>query len=546
MVRIVTAESALIENEVHALLVRTDVRYRLAAGTGAHARPLWSFGARPGSPGPVAMRVLSSAEDRQAAIEREIASLAAADGLVVTEVIGTPSADDVRFWQACRTRLPHGLVVLRHEAAPPDRPFDQHDEEVLLTLLLCGGYAWSPEFEGWATARGWNLRHLNRVVSRRECAEGVLYTYAGARDWSRAGAIRAAADPELLADLASMVVATQPDPLVATAAHLANPSFALAAGARLGFADSPDAITSYARTLFRNARKTRIPRADTAAVYLAALAVGRVSEATARLILQAAQRNEVDVAVQAQLACQLGQSLAKANNAEASIRCFDHARRCLESAMDPEVAGSGTAAAHNGAALARYRTGDRGGAVRAELAALAELTAPGVADQGHLVEQQVLLLTNLAAVSPSPVSHYWQAWRLASEADSLPAMAYVAPGLVRAVGDADVVRRLLDRYDAAPIPPKSVERAVVACCFALADKALSSGDIAGAADWYVDAVRRMHRAGPAVITAIMRNLSGHGNPPADAMSSLAEQLHLHEVMAADLSTLLGLLEPADA
>lgn len=581
---IVTASSDEVRARVRELLVRPDVTYLLSAGTGRFRRPLWT--GRPVSPpwpeNPAALRILGCAEERQAAIEREIARLtrpgadAASPGMLVTEVIGRPAEDDVRFWQACRTRLTAGradrpwLVVLRHEpqaATRPGLPRGRQSDEILLTLLLAGGHARRQDLEHWAALRGWDWDRVEEVTSARAGEPGVVHTYAGSREWSLAGATYAAANRGLVSELAGMVVADQPSPLVATAAHA---PVVPGAWKRLGFAEtahSPGTITWFGRSVFLAARKSRwttATRDDAAAIYLAALTVGprRVSAAAARAMLDLAERYGVEAEVQSRLGYHLGQLLARdktPGSAEASMHCFGRTRHHLsvDAAADLEARGSQAAAARNGIALALYRSGDHGGAVAAELAALRELSAPGVQEKGHLFDQQVLLLTNLATVSlrsgQSPddaLFRYRRAWRIAAGSDSLPALAYVGPALARALIDSgehteaeEVAVLLARRYDAEAAPSRTVERAVVSCCLALADAKLAGEAVGEAAWWYAGAVARMQRAAPAVITGIMRNLDSRSEqPPAAIMTVLADELAAHTAMAADLRALLALLE----
>ncbi|HEU5475599.1 MAG TPA: hypothetical protein VFV67_33575 [Actinophytocola sp.] len=588
---IATRPSEETIGRVRSFAGRDDVRYYLAAGSPGFHRPLWSMRPWTGSarvprwgPG-MAGRVLSGADERSAAVEREIelterwlGTGTTSPRLLVTEVFGRPNPRDVRFWQTCLTRLgrrrlwPPRLLVLRHECAPAgpvrDGASDRQDEQILIALLLAGGYAWRPEFDRWTARLGWTGDRIDAMTSVRDCPEETLYTYRDAHRWAQARAAHAAAGRETVAELAAVVVTAAPNPLVATAALATDPAVILAACKGSGFAEAepePGELLRYGRTLFRASRAggwAAVPRGTAGAVYLATLVAGldEVSPAVAELALDSADRLGIEPDVRAQLAYQLGLVLARGHTAQAwaaSARCFAAARETLAATPkpDPETTGDRVAAAFNGAALAAYRAGDHAEAVRAELAALDALGGSG---RSSVVEHRVLILANLATVygrepdaRERALAAFRQAWRLAAGAGSLTGMGYVASGMVPALIEAgghaeaeDVTNDLLRHYDATPAPPRAVERALVASCWRLADVRLAAGAVRTAAGWYVTAVRRMRRAAPGVVRTVLRDLNAEppDGCPGFAREVLTEELAAHITLATDLAALSSFVE----
>lgn len=574
-------------------LEQGNIRYYLSAGTGRFERPSWGFGSRrviPKSPRTdrsLVEGMLYCREEREAFVEREIRAVESwyvnADGAprcLVMELLGSPSRDDVAFYQACRLRLRkevtalRSMVVLRHDAPAEfdncEMPANRQADEILLTLLLSGGYVWAPEFERWSTLRGWEQELIVALTSTRESEHSRLYTYAGSCQRSQAWAAYRVAGQMVVTELAAMVVSVQTEPSIATAALVENPELALEAFSRFGCAEAANGrrcISLYGRNLFRNGWKRRwtgISKRAAATFSLTAIVADRkrISSAAAGALLNLAERFEVDTDVRSLLAYSLGQLLAKDTSPQswaASVRCFEYVRACLRAkvAMNPETEGSLIAASYNGAALVYYRAGDHRGAVAAELAALDALTAPGVLEKGHLYEQQVLLLTNLAKVHSAKkesrkeaLACYRQAWHIATSAESLAGMAYVAADLVKSligVGEhaeaETVTKELLRQYDAVANASENFERAVVAAHWTLADVNLAKGAVQVAADWYADGVRCIQRAVPDVIDRIIQNLRQQPEMPSvSVMGILEKELTAHRAIAADLRALMDLLE----
>jgi hypothetical protein len=550
------------------------VRYYLSAGSGRFHRPPWWFGYHPTRTASaradwiLVEKILNFRENRYAAADRALAPVdgapAAGPTVVVLEALAEPSRDDVVFLQAARLRLPDerrsGIVLLRHTVPtePVGGSIGGPADDVLVTLLLAGGSAPAPEFERWSQARAWDANVIDATTSTRVGHRGLVYTYADSSQRSRAVAA-AGADRTALTGLAAMVASTQAEPLVATALLAGDPALALAAFAGLarGRDDGLQDVLSYGKELFRQGRKTGwtgVSKRTAGTLLLAALvAQGRaVSPESVPALLNLAERYDLDPEVRSGLAYTVGQSLAKESHARsraASVRCFEYAQQCVRAhpSGDPVRDRSRIAAAHNGAALALFRAGDRSAAVTAELAGLDALAA-GRPDDGQLRDQQILLLTNVAKVHRTGAASqaealecYRQAWRIADDADSIAGMAYVAADLVRGLlGEGElaearaVTGRLLQRRDATGDASRNVERAIVATCCAVAET--------GPATWYVEAVRRMRRGAPQLVEAVIANVRQRPDAPAAVLADLRRELARHQAMARDLAALSKLTE----
>lgn len=585
---IVTGSSATLRTVADDLSGRADVRYYLTAGAGRFGRPSWAFGRRDDeqlrpelADRSVIASVLDCDELRAMCVEEEIQAIQswfAAPGegpkRLVLETFGAPSRDDVAFWQACRLRLPPSrasMLVLRHDPYDSlDRQDDCQRTEILLTLLLAGGYAWAWEFDRWAELRHWEQGATETSTSSRGTAHGRLVTYAGSRERAQARQTFRALDPAVVEELATLVVATQPDPLLPSAALVPDPSLALRAFGRLACAQAAgnlSGIAEYGKNLFRRGRNhgwNGITKCTAATFWLAALLAERkqVSPTAARTMLNLAEQFGVDADVRSLFAYALGQRLAKDHRADrwtASVRCFDYVHACHR-ADPPEYAGVGAsrhAAAYNGAALAHLRLGDHDGSIKEELAALDALAEPGVLESGGLYEQQVLVLANLARVyersgrTEPALDCYRLGWRVSTECGSLAGMAYAATGLVRLLVETDadeeakqVTTDLLASYDSTSTRGRDIERGVVGSCCVLADRCLSAGDVRAAAGWYEKAARRMRRGVPDMIEGMARNIRAH-TEATPVLEFLSAELAAHQAIAADLEALLALLEEGE-
>ncbi|MFD9950447.1 hypothetical protein ACFWYW_49460 [Nonomuraea sp. NPDC059023] len=578
-----TGPSSELRSLVSGLNRRADIRYYLTAGTGEFWRPSWAF-TTPKGDGPdrsAVASILDCAGERAAfadqevqAIESWIAAPGSAQKRLVLETIGAPSQDDLAFWQACRLRLRSTratMLVLRHDPGPAQGGQAQPQaKEILLGLLLSGGYAWAREFDRWAALRRWDASVIEACTSTRDTTSGRLYTYAGLREKAQAWHVFEASAPATVEELARMVVATQADPLLASAALVSDVCLALAALSPLACAEAaahPRGIARYGRQLFhrgRHDRWKRIEKATAATCFLAAVLVNRkrITPATATAILNLTEHLGVDADVRSLFAYTLGQRLAKDDHEDdwtASIRCFDYVHACHRAHPHDYVGLDATrhAAAYNGAALAHLRLGDHAGSIEAELAALDALAEPGVLETG-LYEQQVLVLANLGRVygqtgqTQQALDCYRLSWRIAAEDDSLGGLAHAGAGLVRLLveagefGEAErVTADLLRSYDSAEGPGRHIERAVVGSCWVLADRSLSAGDVRSAAEWYAEAVHRMTPGRPKVIESIIQNLGRHAEA-GPVMEVLETALAEHRATAADLESLRGLLEEREA
>jgi hypothetical protein len=189
--QIVSRPSAEIADRVRSYLAGGNTRYYLSAGTTGFDHPLWTF--RPDRP------VTRTLEDELEQIDRWTGDGALAPRLVVTEVFGPPRPQDMAFWQSCLNRLSRRrvcrprLLVLRHDDVPASGPWltaaDPVSSEILLALLLSGGYAWRSEFERWAAALGWDADRIDALTSTRDHAVETVYTYRDSLRWAQARAV---------------------------------------------------------------------------------------------------------------------------------------------------------------------------------------------------------------------------------------------------------------------------------------------------------------------------------------------------------------------
>jgi hypothetical protein len=550
------------------------LRYYLSAGSGRFRRQSWSHAqAAIGrtdavrADWPLVEKILNFRENRHAAAAEAVEAIGGSEpALVVLEALGEVSRDDAAFLQACQLRLvPTVLLLHTGGAAKTSDPADAATAEVLLTLLLAGGVVAEAELRRWARLRGWDAAIIEANTSVRDGEQGRIYTYAsnGHREAAAVAVVRAGRP--VLAGLAAMVATTQLEPLIATARLADVPALALAAFAGLarGRDDDVEQVLAYAKNLFRESRKSgwrEVSKGTAGALLLAALVAQRttVSPGSVTALLNLADRFAVDPEVRVGLAYAAGQLLAKDPHPQswtASVRCFEYAQRCVRAhpSDDPERDRSRIAAGHNGAALAKFRAGDRRGALDAELAGLDALVGPDSIDE-HLREQQILLLANMAKVRSAEASRaealdcQRRAWRLADEAGSIGGMAYVAADLVRGllgcgeVGAArTVAERLLQRHDEAGDTSRTMERAIVATCCALAE----TGEPGTSAFWYVEAVRRMRRGAPRMVEAVITNVRQRPAAPAAVLDDLHRELGRHRTMAADLAVLRALVTEGD-
>lgn len=564
---------------------RDNLRYYLSAGTGPSVRPLWGIdaGHAPESARSVLSMVesiLHCSEEREAAIERELAGLAGwladrADrpSMVIVETFGPLAADQVAFLRACSERVGgrpgSRLVVLRH-ARPAETAgsigTDRQTEEILLALSLAGGSAPAEAVQGWGGRRGWQPAAIAAVTTTRDTGNGRLISYRDPDVERTARLVRARADAESIGELATLVAAGAGIPLISSAQLATDPAVLLDAFSRPACAlaaDRPATLLEACRALLRLGAAsgwTAVDRSTCWALCLAAVVRsgrGRLSAASADRVLRLAEHARVTAAVRSLLGYDLGQVLAKTKDLarwRASVRFFSYARQYAS--PTPADGASRVAASYNGEALARYRSGDLAGAIGAEQAGLAALTAAGVPDSVELTEQRVLLLTNLADVygrNPATVEQAIdcgrQAYRLAIRADSLTALNYAVPGLVRrllAAGDRheaeQVAGALLDRYDREQAPRRAAEQTVVSVCSRLAAARLAD-DPADAAAWYAEAARRMRRARQQAVDAVLASLRAlSATNDAIALDRLEAELADQRSVRQQLLPLAGLLD----
>ncbi|MCT2587060.1 hypothetical protein [Actinophytocola gossypii] len=587
--RIVEATSAEIAAAVTDAAERHGPRYYLSAGSGTASVPLWAFGTEPH---PDRRSVLARAEgllhcreERDAAVEHELTEvgtwLAADTGgpkILVAELFGPATRDQVAFLHACGQRRPDQprIVVLRHTGRPgagTRPPGDPETDEILLAMRLAGGQASDARVARWTRLRRWDPATVAALTSTRPGPRGPVRTYADVRAWAAAGAVLARTGQELLRTVATMVTSRDDDapadvvPL-STAALADDPAAALTAitaASCAAAADRPSALLDVTRSVLWGGRRrgwSDVDRSTAYALHLAAFVSagrGRLSPAAADRVLALAERTGVDAPVRSLLGYHLGQILAKSRRPAgwaASTRHFAYAREHVRAT--PGGVASRIAASYNGEALARFRAGDRDGAVRAELAGLAALSAPGVPSTRALAEQRVLLLTNLADVHArgdgtalEAIRCGQEAFRVAVDADSLVALTYVVPNLVRRLLDQGwlpeaerVADQLVRRYDRNVAPRRAAERAVVGVCCRLAAAQLAAGGVGAAAGWYAQAALRMRRAAPAALEGIVRNLRAlDDDRSVQVLERLDAELTARRGTHERLSPLAGLLDP---
>jgi hypothetical protein len=362
-----------------------------------------------------------------------------------------------------------------------------------------------------------------------------------------------------------MVLSSDGSPLLTTAALADDPAVAAIAvrgDATAIAAQQPETLLYYGRAVFSCYRRAVVKPPSTAyATYLAALIAARgsrLSPATGDRMLALAERSGIDAGVRSLLSYHLGQLMAKSRDSRQlhrSVRYFGYSRQCLGANTASGI--SRIAACYNGEALARYRTGDRAGAIRAEQAGLEALSQAESAGGTSQTEQRSLLMANLADVYARETSteleaiRYGQeALRIAGETGSLAALCYVVPGLVRRlirhgwqVEAERVTRQLLSCFDHDHARRRSAERTVVGVCCQLAS-AFAPEDSDRAEYWYGQAADRMRFAAPEALDAILRQLRTASPGPALARridrlgAELADQL----ATRAQLAPLISLLE----
>ncbi|MGH3757448.1 hypothetical protein [Actinophytocola sp.] len=570
-------------HDLVAALGGDGVRYYLSGGAGRFTRPVWGFGANaavrdvrtaPPTDLTITLGVLHAREAREAAADEELQRIRSwfdrAEGeprVLLLETLGTPAKDDIAFWQACRLRharhATQSIVVLRHEQAQAGiGPVEPQLAELLMALSLAGDHVRGTELARWQALRGWDPTLVDAATSIRRLGADLVYTHARVEQHRHAERLVGTEDPGLVSELAAMVLSGQAVPSLPVAALIEDPAAALAAFSPHACAAEVNrrGMSRYAGNLYRRGRAggwARIARPVGTAAYLAAMVADhRRTTAHASVLLDQAERHGVGLEARAVLAYGIGQYLVKDKDPalrSAGVRMFDRVRDWRTTAQDSdrESGGSQVAASFNGAALAFYRDGDVEVAAEVMKAGLQALHEPGVLDRGHLYDQHVLLLTNLAKVRrrdpwtrSQALTDLREAWRVALDADLLASALYVAADLVRALVETgeraeaeEIARELLLRYDRARETARASERAVVAACWYLADHDLDAGEVRSAATWYLEAARRMRRGGPEVIDAIIRNLRGQQKPPQDVLVELDHELVAKRALADDLVAL---------
>jgi hypothetical protein len=558
--------------ELAAGVEASQLRYYFAAGG---IRPLWSARrtTAPELHRPTLARVedvLHSRELREAAVARELDAVdewldqqTGQPKWLVAELLGSVDSDNVAFLRACGQRLAGRarLVVLRHAA--PDRTsiVAGQADEVLCSLLLAGGWSTASNINRWAALRGWSSATLELVTRVRS----GFVSIAGSDAWRQARSAGRRLGPPVVAALASMVVGDEESPLLTSAALADDPAVvaqAIRGEAAAYTARHQHTLLEYGRAaLYGSRRGPSGPAGATYSYYLAGLVAAqgsRLSPAAADRVLRLAEHSGVQADVRSLLSYHLGQLMAKSTDSRRwplSIRYFDYSLRCLDGS--PSNRTSRMAACYNGEALARYRTGDRAGAIRAEQAGLQALAQAGAGDDSTRLEQRTLLLANLADVYARDTSTVLdaircgrRAVRTAQHAGSAAALSYVVPNQVkRLIGQGwlpeaeRVTRLLLADFDNRPARRRLAERAVVGTCCRLAS-AYADDDPTRAAVWYGEAADRLHCAAPEALSALLRQLRTDGVPRALAptMARLDAELADRLTARAQLQPLLALLD----
>ncbi|MEO3779502.1 hypothetical protein ABGB16_22205 [Micromonospora sp. B11E3] len=555
------------------LWVGPDVRHGHASGEDPDARLLSAVES-----------VLHSRERREAAVNDHLAAIdtwlagtePSADATLMAEVFGPLTRDQIGFLRACVQRLrgPGAnrlrLVLLRHatRSEPPAGDCTgghRHTDEVLYALHLAGGHVPAAALQSCAAQRGWDHDHVAALTAPRTLHTTQVVTYAGIQQWRRARSAHTRLTAARRGELAAMVTAAQPSPPLPAVAASGDAVTMLAALNRdtCATARTPDVLLAYCRALLAAAARhgwRTVAKSSAYSLFLAAFIAARprLSAPAAARVLRIAERAGVSSEALSLFAYHLGQTLARAAQAEArqaSLGLFSLSRDYVRDPAWRQRSASRIAATFNGEALVRYRDGDHQAAVHAELAGLDALTAPNVPATTALTEQRVLLLTNLAAVhARQPATRtealhcYRQALHLATETDSLPSLVYVVPPMVRALLAAGklteaerVAERLLRRYETDPAPRQRFERAVVGVCCRLAAARLTADDTRAAADWYLDAAQRMRQSAPQALQAMIDTLRVQpGEPVAAALTRMQATLAAQRAVQADLAPLAAL------
>jgi hypothetical protein len=549
------------------------LRYYFAVAGG---RPLWSADrmVRPDPHRSTLARVedlLHSRELRQAALVGELDAVdewsnqqAGQPSWLVVELLGQADAESVGFLRSCGQRLAGRtrLVVLRHHAPRNTSTPDGHSDEILCSLLLAGGWSTAENVRRWAGQRHWSSATLGRVTRARA---GII-TIADSACWRQARSAEGRLGRPIVAALASMVVADQASPLLTSAVladDLAVIGQAVRGDAAACAARHPDTLWTYVRTAFYRSRSTRSGPSDTEySYYLAGLiAAGgnRLSPSAADRMLRLAERSGVSAEVRSLLSYHLGQLLAKSADSrrwQLSTTYFDYSQRCITGG--PASGISRMAACYNGEALARYRSGDRAGAIRAERAGLRALARTEAGNDRSRLEQRTLLLANLAdvygrdpATAPAALRCGRQAVRTAQQAGSPAALSYAVPNQVKRLikqgrrPEAERATRLLLAGFDAGTARRQIERAVVGTCCRLAD-AYAADDPPRAARWYAEAAGRLRYAEPEALSALLGQLRTDQLPPALAatIARLDAELDVRLAARAQLRPLMSLLDRA--
>jgi hypothetical protein len=567
-----SSEIAAIRAELGCRTEQAQLRYYFSA---AGIRPLWS-GCRVAAPElhrSTLARVedlLHSREQRKAAIEGEFSAVEAWLGnddsrpkWLVAELLGPVEHEDIAFLRACGQRLAGRarLVVLRHAAQTHSTVVGSHSDEILCALLLAGGRSTVTNVHRWVELRGWDTTVLAAVTAER----AGFMSMGGSGAWRQSQGAARRLGPGAVAALATMVLSSEESPLLSTAALADDPIVAASSvrgDATAIAARQPETLLSYGRAVLHRYRQAAAkPPSAAYATYLASLVAARgnrLSPATCDRVLALAERSGVDAGVRSLLSYHLGQLMAKSGESQRwqrSVRYFSYSRQCLDGNATSGI--SRIAACYNGEALARYRTGDRAGAVRAERAGLEALSQAESAGGTSQVEQRTLLMANLADVYARETSteleaiRYGQeALRMAVETGSLAALCYIVPGLARRlirhgwrIEAERVTRQLLANFDQDDARRRGAERTVVGACCQLAS-AFAAEDPDRAAYWYGEAADRMRSAAPEALDAILRQLRTASPVPALTCkigrldAELADQL----ATRAQLAPLVSLLE----